>query len=448
MRKARRPLRGSAHVAARAAVFLCALSPLALPILAAAAERRSPVVIATERAKAAVVNISSETLVQTRRRGANRFIQEFFGAPSERRFVPNSLGSGVVIDPRGFVVTNYHVIARGTRVKVGFADGRELLARVVGTDPDSDLAVLSVQSESPLPAAPLASAEPMIGETAIAIGNPYGLSHTVTAGVVSALHRQLKTERATFYDFIQTDAAINPGNSGGPLLNLDAEVMGINTAIYGGDAKGIGFAIPAERVRAIAESLIRFGEVREAWLGLSVESVDEGGKPRAVISDVDPKGPAARAGLGEGEVIASLNGAPLQDADEFHYRLHAVPLGKPLTLELWRRGAKMAVQLTPEEFPLALADDLVARRIGLSLAETTVRTLRGPVRVLAVKALKRGGPAARAGLLPQDLVLSANSVEVDTLADFRKVVRRAHPSGRLSLVVQRGDDLEQVEFAL
>jgi serine protease Do len=412
------------------------------------AERRSPVVMATERAKAAVVNISSEALVQARRGGADRLFREFFGAPTERRFVPNSLGSGVVIDPKGFVVTNYHVIARGSRVKVGFADGRELVARVVGTDPDSDLAVLSVHSDAPLPAAPLSSGEPMIGETAIAIGNPYGLSHTVTAGVVSALHRQLKTESATFYDFIQTDAAINPGNSGGPLLNVDGEVMGINTAIYGGEAKGIGFAIPAERVRAIAESLIRFGEVREAWLGLSVESVEEGGKARVMISDVDPKGPAARAGLAEGEVVASLNGAPLQDADEFHYRVHALSLGKPATLEILRRGAKVAATVVPEEFPLAEADELVARRIGLTLGEATVRTLRGPVRVLVVKALRRGSPAARAGLLPQDLVLSANSVEVDSLAEFRKVVRRAHPSGRLSLVVQRGDDLEQLEFPL
>jgi serine protease Do len=199
-------------------------------------ERRSPVVVATEKAKAAVVNISTETLVQ--RRGVNdRFFEQFFGAPQERRFVPNSLGSGVVIDPRGYVVTNFHVIARGSRVKVGFSDGRELLATVAGTDPQSDLAVLVVKADAPLPALSLASGEPMIGETAIAIGNPYGLSHTVTAGVVSALHRQMRTEEASFYDFIQTDAAINPGNSGGPLLNVDAEVIGINSAIYGGDAR-------------------------------------------------------------------------------------------------------------------------------------------------------------------------------------------------------------------
>jgi serine protease Do len=433
-----------------ARIAACLLAALAAPaaVRAGVAERRSSVVIAIEKAKASVVNISSETLVQARRRGADRLFREFFGAPSERRFVPNSLGSGVVIDPRGFVVTNYHVIARGSRVKVGFADGRELVARVVGTDPDSDLAVLSVRADGPLPASPLAQGEPMIGETAIAIGNPFGLSHTATAGVVSALHRQLKTESATFFDFIQTDAAINPGNSGGPLLNVDGEVIGINTAIYGGEAKGIGFAIPAERVRSIAGSLIRFGEVREAWLGFSVEDIEEGGKTRTVVSDVDPKGPAARAGVTEGEVVAGLNGSPLQDADEFHYRVHALPLDRPVTLDLQRRSSKVTVQMTPEEFPLAAAEDLVARRIGLSLAETSVRTVRGPVRVLAVRALKRGSPASRAGLAPQDLVLSANSVEVDTLAEFRKVVRRAHPSGRLSLVVQRGDDLEQFEFAL
>jgi serine protease Do len=437
-------MQGLARIAA------CLLAALAVPaaVRAGAAERRSSVVIAIEKAKASVVNISSETLVQARRRGADRLFREFFGAPSERRFVQNSLGSGVVIDPRGFVVTNYHVIARGSRVKVGFADGRELVARVVGTDPDSDLAVLSVRADGSLPASPLAQGEPMIGETAIAIGNPFGLSHTATAGVVSALHRQLKTESATFFDFIQTDAAINPGNSGGPLLNVDGEVIGINTAIYGGEAKGIGFAIPAERVRSIAGSLIRFGEVREAWLGLSVEDIEEGGKTRIVVSDVDPKGPAARAGVTEGEVIAGLNGSPLQDADEFHYRVHALPLDRPVTLDLQRRSSKIAVQMAPEEFPLAAAEDLVARRIGLSLTETSVRTVRGPVRVLAVRALKRGSPASRAGLAPQDFVLSANSVEVDTLADFRKVVRRAHPSGRLSLVVQRGEDLEQFEFAL
>ncbi len=428
----------------------CLLAAVAVPagVRAGVAERRSPVVLAIEKAKASVVNISSETLVQARRRGADRLFQEFFGAPTERRFVPNSLGSGVVIDPRGFVVTNYHVIARGSRVKVGFADGRELVARVVGTDPDSDLAVLSVRSDAPLPASPISQGEPMIGETAIAIGNPFGLSHTATAGIVSALHRQLKTESATFFDFIQTDASINPGNSGGPLLNVDGEVIGINTAIYGGEAKGIGFAIPAERIRAIAGSLIRFGEVREAWLGLSVESLDQGGKVRAVVSDVDPKGPAARAGVREGEVIAAINGSVLQDADEFHYRVHALSLDRPVTLELQRRSSKLAVQVTPEEFPLAAADDLVARRIGLTLAETSVQTLRGPVRALAVRALKRGSPASRAGLAPQDFILSANSIEVDTLAEFRKVVRRAHPSGRLSLVVQRGDDLEQFEFAL
>ena len=424
-----------------------ALLALAAPVRAGPAERRSPVVVATEKAKAAVVNISTEALVT--RRAADPlegYFQQFFGAPQERRFVPNSLGSGVVIDPRGYVVTNYHVIARGSRVKVGFADGRELVARVAGTDPQSDLAVLVVKADAPLPALALAAGEPMIGETAIAIGNPYGLSHTVTAGVVSALHRQLKARDASFYDLLQTDAAINPGNSGGPLLNVDGEIIGINSAIYGGDAKGIGFAIPAERVRAIAASLIRFGEVREAWIGLSTEN---GAKGAVEIADVDPSGPAAKAGVQPGQLLLSFNGAPLQDADEFHYRLHGASLGVPLQLELASPGgARLTVALKPEEFPLALAEELVWRRLGLKLTEAKARGAHGVVPVLSVKAVRRGSAAARLGLASDDLVRAVNSVEVESLDQFRQAVQRAHPSGRLVLLIQRDLVLDQVELAL
>jgi S1-C subfamily serine protease len=427
-------------------LFLCASA------YGGTAARRSPVVVVAERVKAAVVNISTESLVQRRLRSADpveRFFQDLYETgPTERRFVQNSLGSGLIIDPRGYVVTNYHVIARGSRVKVALADGRELLARVVGTDPRCDLAVLEVKSPQPLPAATLATSEPMIGETAIAIGNPFGLSHTVTAGVVSALHRQLRTEETTFYDFIQTDASINPGNSGGPLLNVDAEVIGINTAIYGGDAKGIGFAIPADRVRAISQALIESGEVREAWLGMSVENATEPEGAAVVISDVDPHGPAARAGLKAGELISRLDGEPVHDADELRYRLHGRPVGKPLKLEVPRRGGSLSIEITPEELPLSEAEDLLARRVGILIEESTVRASRGPVRFLAIKALKHGSPAERVGLRPDDLVRAINSVEVESMDELRKAVRRALAGGRITLLVQRGQALEQIEFPL
>ncbi len=418
------------------------------------AERRSPVVVAAEKVKAAVVNISTETLVQRRLRSRDpieRYFQEFFEAgPTQRSFVQNSLGSGVIIDSRGYVVTNYHVIARGSRVKVALSDGRELLAKVVGTDPRSDLAVLQVESKEPLPAAVLSEAEPMIGETAIAIGNPFGLSYTVTAGVVSALHRQLKTSEASFYDFIQTDASINPGNSGGPLLNVDAEVIGINTAVHGGDAKGIGFAIPADRVRAIARSLIELGEVREAWIGLSAETAAgaQGESGGVVITDVEPGGPAERAGLRPGELIVSLDGNRLQDADELRYRMHGRAPGRPLRIEVPRKEGNLAIELVPEEFPLERAEELLARRVGIQLVETKVRTRRGPMKVLAVAGLRRGSAAARVGVRPDDLVRAINSVELESLDDLRKAVRRAHPVGRITLLIQRGAGLEQIEFSL
>ncbi len=415
------------------------------------AERRSPVVVAAEKVKSAVVNISTEALVQRRAPGElDRLFEEFFrGAPAaEQRYVQNSLGSGVVIDPRGFVVTNYHVIARGSRIKVGFADGRELIARVVGTDPISDLAVLEVKADAPLPAAVLASsADLMIGETTIAIGNPYGLSHTLTTGVVSALQRSLKSGDTSFYDFVQTDASINPGNSGGPLLNIDGEVIGINTAIHG-EGRGIGFAIASDRVRRITQALIKYGEVPEAWLGLSVASVQQPQGNSVVIVDVDPEGPAARAKVRPGEVVVALNGHPLHDADEFRHRMHGAPHGKPVRVGLRRGEEQLQIELAPEPFPVARAEALVARRVGISVGMAEMRVRGGVAEVLVVSDVERGSPAARAGIRPGDLLRAINSVEVSGIDEFRRAVRRAHPSGRLTLLIQRRLLLEQVEFAI
>lgn len=428
---------------------------VALGILASAraaagpAERRSPVVVAAEKVKSAVVNISTEALVQRRTTELDRIFEEFFrGGPIEKRYVQNSLGSGVVIDPRGYVVTNYHVIARGSRIKVGFADGRELFARVVGTDPITDLAVLEVKTDAPLPAAVLASsADLMIGETAIAIGNPYGLSHTVTTGVVSALQRSLKTGETSFYDFIQTDASINPGNSGGPLLNIDGEVIGINTAIHG-EGRGIGFAIASDRVRQITQALIKYGEVPEAWLGLSVGTLPQKDGPAVVVTDVDPEGPAARANLRPGEVVVSLNGHELREADEFRHRMHGAPLGEPVRIGLRRGGKVLEIELIPGRFPTDRAEALVARRVGISVGLAEVRVRGGVAEMLVISNVERGSAAARAGIRPGDLIRAVNSVEVSGIEEFRRAVRRAHPSGRLTLLIQRRLLLEQIEFAI
>src|SRR5881275_165624 len=206
------------------------------------AARRTPLVLAVERARPAVVNINAQEVVRGAQ--ANDPWTLFFGGGGRARDqVRTSLGSGFVFDERGYVLTNYHVVARGSRIQVSFEDGTDYTARVVGTDPGGDLAVLKIQSDKKFPAAPLGSStDLMLGEPAIAIGNPFGLNQSVSIGAVSALHRPVHAEGRSYYDFIQTDASINPGNSGGPLLNADGEVIGVCSAIYA-NAQGIGFAI-------------------------------------------------------------------------------------------------------------------------------------------------------------------------------------------------------------
>ncbi len=452
-------------VSIRSCTLLCfallALSPRAE---AGPSERRTPVVAVAERLSPSVVNISTEELVQARSPDPlERYFNDFFRAgPRDGRYLRNSLGSGVVIDPRGYVVTNFHIIARASRVKVAFADGRERVARVVGSDPRSDIAVLEIPAQpgdAPLSAAKLFVGEPMIGETTIAIGNPFGLSHTVTAGVVSALRRQLKTQAGTYYELIQTDAAINPGNSGGPLLNVDGEVLGINTAIYGGEAKGIGFAIPADRVRAISQALIQYGEAREAWLGLSFEDQVLARKEQGVeaalnapvvpvITLVEADGPAARAGLKTGDALLAFDGAPIHESDELRYRLLGTSPGSEIRFDVRRRGQVTQLSVKSEEFPLERAEKLVAMRIGLLVAEAKITSSRGTARVLAIEEVEAASQASRAGLRPEDWVRAVDGAETDTLEQFRRAVRNSFRSGRVTLLVQRGRYSERIEFRL
>jgi len=227
------------------------------------AARRTPLVLAVERARAAVVNINAQEVVRVA--AADDPWSLFFRGGRGRDQVRTSLGSGFVFDERGFVLTNYHVVARGSRIQVSFEDGSDYTARVVGTDPGGDLAVLKIQGEKKFPAAPLgSSADLLLGEPTIAIGNPFGLNQSVSMGVVSALHRPVHAEGRSYYDFIQTDASINPGNSGGPLLNADGNVIGVCSAVLA-NGQGIGFAIPIDRALRVARELQRSGALADSW---------------------------------------------------------------------------------------------------------------------------------------------------------------------------------------
>ncbi|BDG09767.1 peptidase [Anaeromyxobacter paludicola] len=407
-----------------------------------------------EKVRAAVVNVSAEELVRIRvpsqRQGgdvADLLFGDLFERPRYRKgYQVTSLGSGVIVSPEGYVLTNNHVVERGARFRVGLLDGRELTAKVVGTDPSSDLAVLKLEAQERMPfVAPGRSDDLLIGETVIAIGNPFGLSHTVTTGVVSAVHRNFKAGDRTLFDFVQTDASINPGNSGGPLLNIDGQLIGINTAILGDRNAGIGFAIPIDRARRVAEDLIRHGEVREGYLGLDVQDLKkkEGGRSArgVVVAAVEPGSPAASAGLRRGDVIESVDGQPLESAEEYRFRVRDLAIGETARLEVQRAGGRVAVPVKAVDLSPERVEQLVARRVGLDLAETRAR-------VLVIRSVHRGSPAAREGLEPGDLVREVNSREVTSLAEFRRQAGKARRSGRIVLLVQRGYAAERFAFDL
>ncbi len=450
------------------ALFLAA-GPSAAPALAAAvlppappthlADRRTPVVAAVERVRAAVVNVAAEELVRIRvpsERGGDSMadlLGDLFERPRYRRgYQVTSLGSGVVVSPEGYVLTNNHVVERGARFRVQLVDGRELSAKVVGTDPSSDLAVLKLDTKERMPFAPPGRSDDLlIGETVIAIGNPFGLANTVTTGVVSAVHRNFKAGDRTLFDFIQTDASINPGNSGGPLLNLEGQLIGVNTAILGERSAGIGFAIPIDRARRVAEDLIRHGEVREGYTGLDVQDLAAApdGAPRngprgVQVASAEAGSPAAQAGFRPGDVVESVDGQPVESAEEYRFRLRDLPIGGAARVDVLRGKQRLELALRAVELSPERVEELVARRTGIQVGEARA----GGDRYVVAKGIRRGSPAARVGMATGDVIREVNSREVSSVAEFRKLAGKARRSGQLVLLVQRGYAAERIVFDL
>jgi len=417
------------------------------------------VVAAVERVRGAVVNVATEQLVRIRvpSRGGDSMAEMLFGdlfeRPRYRRgYQVTSLGSGVVVSPEGHVLTNNHVVERGVRFRVQLVDGRELGAKVVGTDPSSDLAVLKLESQERIPFVPPGRSDDLfIGETVIAIGNPFGLANTVTTGVVSAVHRNFKTEDRTLFDFIQTDASINPGNSGGPLLNIEGQLIGVNTAILGERNAGIGFAIPIDRAKRIAEDLIQHGEVREGYTGLEVQDLaaSEGSDarkgPRGVsVAEVESGSPAAVAGFHRGDVLEAVDGQPVDSAEEYRFRVRDLPIGSVARVEVLRGKERLTLPLRAVNISPTKLEELVARLTGIQVGEARI----GGDRYVVAKAIRRGSPAARAGMATGDLIREVNSREVSSVTEFRKLAGKARRSGQLVLLVQRGYVAERIAFGL
>lgn len=420
---------------------------------AEASLRRSPVVIAVEKASPAVVNIS--TVVQERVGPffpfpGEDFFRDFFPDLFTREFTRTSLGSGVIIDgQKGYIITNHHVIARATQIKVITSEKREYRGKVLGSDPRSDLAVVQIAAKQRLPQIEMGNSDDlMIGETVIAIGNPFGLSHTVTTGVVSALDRFVRTEERVFRHFIQTDASINPGNSGGPLLNIDGELIGINTAIYQ-KAQGIGFAIPINKAKRIARELIREGRVRFPWLGLEMQQLTRDLKAYfgltekdtgVLVNHVYDGSPAARAGVKRGDILLTIEGTPVSSASEYRDVLGEYTVGDLLQLILWRRGKELAVAVQPAGFPLKFARDLFFRRLGIEVAlvDEKAREAYGLKRGVFIKYVRPDSSGAQYGLRAGDLLLKINEKPVADLGAFDEAVGKYRHLPSITLIVQRG----------
>ncbi len=459
-------------VCGRTSALLAAL--VLWPLMAAGAEdslRESPIVKAVRKARPAVVNISSA--VETRTRPSpfsgfgfrnpffEEFFKDFFDPNFEQRRQSTSLGSGVIIDgERGLILTNAHVIQRSGSITVVLEDRREFEARIVGADPDSDLAVLKIDSAEKLPAIAMGQSDDlMIGETVIAIGNPFGFSHTVTTGVVSAVHRSLRADDRVLHDFIQIDASINPGNSGGPLLNITGELVGINTAIYA-KAQGIGFAIPISKAKKIVANLIQYGEVQPAWIGIVAQELDERlaqylkypGRKGAMIRAVESESPAQAAGLRDGDVLLAVGTRKLADLDDYVAATRAATAGETLEIQAWRNGRTLTASVKTRLFPVEKADEMAWSLFGVRVQELTAKNRRDH-RIAAeegvmVAEVKGGSHLARIGARTGDVIRQIDDAGVASSEEFRKAVIKSRHKSSVVILIQRGEQGYYVTVSL
>ncbi len=368
--------------------------------------RHTPVVRAFQRVRNSVVNISSTEHVVVQRKGLDLF-GDVFSFPVERD--AHSVGSGFVIHRDGYIATNAHVVSAGARLVVTFANGQQYDARVIGRDTRSDLAVIRIESGEVLkPIAFGTTDDLLIGEQTMAIGNPVGLQNTLTTGVVSALHRELNIDgRVLFRDVIQTDASINPGNSGGPLLNIYGELIGINTAVRT-DAQNIGFAIPVDQLLDVLPELLDAEKLNRVQVGMRVS-----GMAPTRVTSVRQGGPAAKAGVQEGDVVVAIDGHPIARSVDFCVAMLGRGPGDVVDLSLLRRNRNTTAHLRLTEIPKPDGRKLARERMGLVVADTSQRAadhLRWRSRSarpgVLIVTIELDGPADRADLRPGDLLVS------------------------------------------
>ncbi|MBI3323017.1 MAG: Do family serine endopeptidase [Candidatus Omnitrophica bacterium] len=379
----------------------------------------------------------------------DRFFEDFFGAAPEREFRHRGLGTGVIVDPGGYVLTNEHVVHGADKVTVTLPDGREFKGQIKGTDRRSDLAVIQIDAKG-LPAAQLGNSDAVrSGQWAIAIGNPFGFAvggsePTLTVGVVSALHRSIRIGGAErdYSDLIQTDAAINPGNSGGPLVNLDGEVIGINVAIFSttGGYQGIGFAIPSNAVKGILDDLIAGKRVLYGWLGVTVQDVSEelaqhfglSAKEGAIVARVVPGSPGERGGLKDGDVIVGFNGQPIRDTAALLQHVARSKVGEKVAVQVIREGREAKLTVEIAERPAEPGAAAPAEGGGWRGLEVTGMTAEMARRLgleassgVAVTEVEPDSAADRAGVRVGDLIFEINRRLIAGMRDFEEAARQS-----------------------
>ena len=415
-----------------------------------------------KKAGPSVVNIIAVKVMHTPDQGASPFgmedplrdfFERFFGGQMPQEYLQNALGTGFIIDTEGFILTNNHVVEQTEELKVRLSDEKEFKAQIVGRDPKTDLALIKIDAQKPLVPLILGDSDSLeVGDWVVAIGNPFGLGNTVTAGIVSAKYRQIGG--GPYDNFIQTDASINPGNSGGPLLDMDGEVIGVNSAIFSqsGGNIGIGFAIPINMAKQLLPQL-REGKVKRSWLGVMIQNItpelktklglgtDEG----ALVSDVVSGGPAEKAGLKRGDVIFQFDGKTIRSSRDLPFVVASTPIGKTVGVEIMRDNQRINLQVKTEELKEEAEETPAGEArpyLGMQVQEITPEmaknySLPRTSGVIVVE-VAEGSPAAEAGLTPGDIIVEIDKQPAGNLEAFNRLLAVVKEGDTILFLIDRG----------
>ncbi len=416
----------------------------------------------------AVVNISATKIIQRETDALfdDPFFDLFspfndFGIP--KKWKEKSLGSGVIVSPDGYIITNNHVVEKGEEIRVTLFDGKTFKGKLVGADPKTDIAIIRIDA-SRLPTLTWGDSEKLqVGEFVLAIGNPYSLSHTVTMGIISAVGRA-NVGIADYEDFIQTDAAINPGNSGGPLVNVKGELIGINTAIFSrtGGYQGIGFAVPSNMVRIIMDQLVQRGKVTRGWIGVTIQELTPELSKKfkaqraqgALVSDVMKDSPAAKAGMRRGDVILTFDGKVVKDVSNLRNMVAQSKIGEAVEIGILRSGREYSIKVTIIEFPRgrevaevipdhSTGDTEAELLTGLTVMDLSKETLKqlgynkNERGVIVVK-VETGSPADEAEIRKGDIINEIDNKKIDSVEDFNDIASHIKRNETVLLFVNRG----------